>query len=55
MVDQKEQLEQHDINELLSSFYSGLLIYPDNEERNEYLSFDESIQLLDIPHISLMI
>lgn len=49
MVDQKEQLEQHDINELLSSFYSGLLIYPDNEERNEYLSFDESIQLLDIP------
>ncbi|CAA0224485.1 hypothetical protein [Acinetobacter baumannii] len=49
MVNQKEQLEQHDINELLSSFYSGLLIYPDNEERNEYLSFDESIQLLDIP------
>ncbi|HDK8955049.1 TPA: hypothetical protein PVK16_001869 [Acinetobacter baumannii] len=49
MTDQKEQLEQHNINELLSSFYSGILIYPDNEKRNEYLSFDESIQLLDIP------
>ncbi|MBR7740557.1 hypothetical protein [Acinetobacter nosocomialis] len=49
MADQKEQLDQHNINELLSSFYSGLLIYPDNEERNEYLSFDESIKLLDIP------
>ncbi|MEN9071967.1 hypothetical protein [Acinetobacter baumannii] len=49
MTDQKEQLEQYNINELLSSFYSGVLIYPDNEERNEYLSFDESIKLLDIP------
>lgn len=49
MTDQKEQLEQHNIDELLSSFYSGLLIYPDNEERNEYLSFDESIKLLDLP------
>lgn len=49
MNDHKEQLEQYDINELLSSFYSGLLIYPDNEEKNEYLSFDESIKLLDIP------
>lgn len=49
MADQKEQLEQHNINELLSSFYSGVLIYPDNEKRHEYLGFDESIKLLDIP------
>lgn len=49
MADQKEQIEQHDINELLSSFYSGVLIYPDDEKRHEYLGFDESIKLLDIP------
>ncbi|WP_081407685.1 hypothetical protein [Acinetobacter sp. Leaf130] len=53
MTDHKEQLEQQDTNEsldeFLSNFYSRLLIYSDNEERKEYLSFDQSIKLLDIP------
>lgn len=53
MADYKEQLEQQDTNEfiekLIAEFDSKILRYPENGEKNDYLSFDESIKLLDIP------
>ncbi|MCT9211264.1 MULTISPECIES: hypothetical protein [Acinetobacter calcoaceticus/baumannii complex] len=53
MADYKEQLEQQDTNEfiekLIADFDSKILRYPENGEKNDYLSFDESIKLLDIP------
>ncbi|MFX4371634.1 AlpA family phage regulatory protein [Acinetobacter baumannii] len=53
MVDYKEQLEQQDTNEfieeLIADFDSKILRYPENGEKNDYLSFDESIKLLGIP------
>ncbi len=53
MADYKEQLEQKDTNEfiekLIADFDSKILRYPENGEKNDYLSFDESIKLLGIP------
>ncbi|MDQ8856921.1 helix-turn-helix transcriptional regulator [Acinetobacter pittii] len=53
MADYKEQLEQQDTNEfiekLIADFDSKILRYPENGEKNDYLSFDESIKLLGIP------
>ncbi|MDC4303422.1 AlpA family phage regulatory protein [Acinetobacter baumannii] len=51
MTDHKVELEEHGTNELIdkiiADFDSKMLSYP--EKRNEYLSFEESIKLLDTP------
>ncbi|EHU1390042.1 hypothetical protein ACK0BW_11490 [Acinetobacter baumannii] len=53
MADYKEQLEQQDTNKFIEKFIadfdSKILRYPENGEKNDYLSFEESIKLLDTP------
>ncbi|MCH2071185.1 hypothetical protein [Acinetobacter pittii] len=53
MADYKEQLEQQDTNKFIEKFIadfdSKILKYPENGEKNDYLSFEESIKLLDTP------
>ncbi|WP_336976075.1 AlpA family phage regulatory protein [Acinetobacter pittii] len=53
MTDHKAELEERGTNELIdkiiADFDSKTLRYPVDGKRNDYLSFDESIKLLDIP------
>lgn len=53
MIDDKAELEKHGTNELIDKIVddleSKILRYPENGEKNDYLSFDESIKLLGIP------
>ncbi|HCA5260666.1 hypothetical protein ABLT82_02295 [Acinetobacter pittii] len=53
MTDHKAELEEHGTNELIdkiiADFDSKMLSYPVDGKRNDYLSFEESIKLLDIP------
>ncbi|WP_157809284.1 helix-turn-helix transcriptional regulator [Acinetobacter haemolyticus] len=49
MTDHKAELEEYGTNEFIANFDSKILRYPENGEKNDYLSFEESIKLLDTP------